>query len=68
MMWSGNKIRVQFTDKKPGLGPITRRDSLHQLIMIGITLFEHVEKAVTSNVDSFHTLIERTFTLDVTRN
>ena len=58
MMRNGNKIHIQFPDKEPGLGPETGRDSFHQFIMIGITLFENVEISIAGNVDSFHTLIE----------
>ena len=58
MMWNRNEIRVQFTDKKCGLGPKTCGDSFHQFIMIWINLFENVEKAITSNVNSFHAFIE----------
>ena len=58
MMGNRNKIGVQFTDKKAGLGPIAGGDSFHQIVVIGIDLLEHVEKAITRNVNSFHTLIE----------
>ena len=58
MMRYRNEIRIQFTDKKRGLGPKTCRDSFHQVVMVCITLFENVEKAISSIVDSFHPFVE----------
>ena len=58
MMRDCNVIRIQFTDKKRGLGPKACRHSFHQVVMVWITLFKNVEKAISSNVDSFHPFIE----------
>jgi hypothetical protein len=58
MMRNRNVTSIQFAEEKRCLGKKTRRDRFHQVIMVWITLFENVDRAISSNMDSFHPFIE----------